>query len=286
MMYLKAATIIDSENGNKNNLRASNNSSNGSGSQHKESLFYSLIDRVLMLFQRFLLGIMVICGYDIYSAHDRNESWTPIQCMVRIIRNFYYITKSIRLWLAINFNDGIVPAPAISKPNFCSGTYRSTPRNTPPKNMVNESLLNAHSPIKHCYSVQPKSYSLRDIWLGKRIPICNKVLEDQTDVFLNTSMSFSALLQDVTKKLIFESFLGYVEDPEVEKEENAPDEPGSDAKPRDLPTKPSIPVSDEKMRAVLSSMLPLDYYLKTSTTLNHSDGSTDEGVGLNSSISR
>lgn len=136
-------------------------------------------------------------------------------------------------------------------------------------------------------------------------------------------MSFSALLQDVTKKLIFESFLGYVEDPEVEKEENAPDEPGSDAKPRDLPvcliknwhkiknllrssfdglkkllykilieqnpifqTKPSIPVSDEKMRAVLSSMLPLDYYLKSSTTLNHSDGSTDEGVGLNSSMSR
>lgn len=90
--------------------------------------------------------------------------------MIRIVRNFFFIVKSIRKWLAINYNDGIVPNPPVQKLSRSGGNSknslfrRSTPKiatsavesSTFAVPTVSEpsafASIQTQSPIKHCYS--------------------------------------------------------------------------------------------------------------------------------------
>jgi hypothetical protein len=76
-----------------------------------------------------------------------------LHAVLRIVRNFFYITKGIRKWLAINYNDGIIPTPPLPYGGRVSRVSRSTPRES---RLENDSRFNSgslkHSPIERRFS--------------------------------------------------------------------------------------------------------------------------------------
>lgn len=155
---------------------------------------------------------------------------------IRIVRNFFFIAKSIRKWLAINYNEGIVPSPPVLRLSR-NGSHsnnsifrRSTPKIT--TSAVSEPIpefagacLYKQSPIKHCYSGTnffilivfkiflelPRKYSLAKALTNGPIPNAVYPEREQTDQIASysSSLSFHAIINQ-----FYQSFTGYIEDPE------------------------------------------------------------------------
>jgi len=124
---------------------------------------YTACDFGLLIVQRLLIAVTIIFGYNIITAPSdipHNVLFSIfyinifylqffLRAALRIIRNFFYITKGIRKWLAINYNDGIIPTPPLPCGGRVSRVSRSTPRES---RLDNDSRFNSgslkHSPIE------------------------------------------------------------------------------------------------------------------------------------------
>jgi hypothetical protein len=126
---------------------------------------YTACDFGLVVFQRLLIAMSIILGYDlIYAPADipsmvllKNQHFTILKShsieqfilhpMARIVRNFFYLTKGVRKWMAIHYNDGIIPKPPMSR---SLRVARSTPMNSCVSTAFGGSLR--QSPIERRYS--------------------------------------------------------------------------------------------------------------------------------------
>ncbi|KAH7729078.1 hypothetical protein AAVH_03451 [Aphelenchoides avenae] len=166
-------------------------------------VLYAAVDGVLVLLQRVLLSVMVLFGYDIHAPHEHGQLGV-LQHIVRFLRNLYHISKMLRKWLSLNYNDGVIPNPPVVPPLAAHMQYRSTPKNADQADAMARLLLKTHSPISKCYSEPPRSYPLGQGGKGKHNA------HDNSD-FLSHSLSFSSVVNS-----FLHSFTGYVDDPEKE----------------------------------------------------------------------
>uniref|UniRef100_A0A183C458 Uncharacterized protein n=1 Tax=Globodera pallida TaxID=36090 RepID=A0A183C458_GLOPA len=117
--------------------------------------------------------------------------------MMRIVRNFFFITKAVRKWLAINYNDGVIPEPpvrGVRPPRMArlkASNIRQSTTNT------NYDLATALKE-RHCVSVGIEHRYYAD---------------SHSSDFLghSSSLSLRFLLNGLAR-----SFIGYLEDPDEE----------------------------------------------------------------------
>jgi hypothetical protein len=157
-----------------------------------------------------------------------------LHAVARIFRNFFYITKGVRKWLAIHYNDGIIPDPPLLY-GRSSKVSRSTPRDSCLSIGLSGSLK--HSPIERRYSGELPSiphpftsptYSAiqepannfdlatalkeqRNRSEGMEPKYRYPDFSNSSDSFGHSSLSFCFILNGLAQ-----SFIGYIEDPDEE----------------------------------------------------------------------
>uniref|UniRef100_A0A7E4W5F6 Bestrophin homolog n=1 Tax=Panagrellus redivivus TaxID=6233 RepID=A0A7E4W5F6_PANRE len=176
------------------------------------SFVYGLADSSLMMGQRILLCVLVCLGCDIYMPRARMESsrgFTLSSMVIRIARNFYFILRGLRKWLAINFNDGIIPVPAV-QPIRRVRAHRSTPRRDAVPHDYLADMARLHSPVRPCYIGSDEPIPLFRLLAGAAPSKLNLNHSDP--------LSMSSSMSDIMSSLV-EAFTGCLVDPEVATEE-------------------------------------------------------------------
>ncbi|KAL3101956.1 hypothetical protein niasHS_003365 [Heterodera schachtii] len=181
----------------------------------KSNLSYCAFDLGLVFVQRVLICVSAIVGYDLVSAPIDFPQMFLVGSVMRIIRNFFFITKAVRKWLAINYNDGVIPEPPVR----CIRPTRLTRRSTPMDSRLDSQLSGGlkHSPIDHRYR-SVKNYDLATALKERHnrsggIGIEHRYYADHSSDFLahSSSLSLRFLLNGLAR-----SFTGCLADPDEE----------------------------------------------------------------------
>uniref|UniRef100_A0A914H189 Uncharacterized protein n=1 Tax=Globodera rostochiensis TaxID=31243 RepID=A0A914H189_GLORO len=175
---------------------------------------YCAFDYGLVVVQRILICFSALIGYDLISAPIDFPQMFIIGAMMRIVRNFFFITKAVRKWLAINYNDGVIPEPPVRGVRPPRMARRSTPMDSCLSSQLSEGLK--HSPIDHQYK-PVKNYDLATALKERHcasVGIEHRYYADShSSDFLghSSSLSLRFLLNGLAR-----SFIGYLEDPDEE----------------------------------------------------------------------